>query len=565
MQHLPDGATVAPIIIGTDKTNLTQFSGGKCAYPVYLTLGNLPRAIRRKPSEHACILIAYLSPEKCRRGSFTKNFQRARNRRLFHESMHLILDPLKKAAEDGVEMTGGDGAVRLVFPILTSYVADYPEQCLVTCTKYGTCPKCKCPANDLQNPTAAEKRSQTWVLETYVAARKAANLTQFGTHCMAADITPCAGYKPFWVGFPWSQIHTAITPDVLHQLYQGVFRHLLGWCKKASREGELDRRIRALPPAYGVRHFKNGISALSQVSGTETKAIAKILLGCLVGLVPKGAILACRGLLDFIYLAQYKTHDRFTLSYMEDALKLFNDNRDIFVTLGIRKDFNIPKLHSLLHYAESIRIFGTTDNYNTEMFERLHIDFAKEGWRASNRRDEFPQMTKWIDRREKVAAFSHYLESRKELLRPCMDHKDGGKAANFAGQPIHIAKYPHAPSCSISSIQSNHRCPSFTHQLKLYLNQFANTKLPERQVLLMELPMDKLDVYHMFKFLPTSLDDGVGEANEGRMENLQDLIQQLLCIITMQRQLDFLVQIFMLPPLFQSLIIMQEQRLVESG
>jgi hypothetical protein len=215
MQHLPDGATVAPIIIGTDKTNLMQFSGGKCAYPVYLTLGNLPRAIRRKPSEHACILIAYLSPEKCRRGSFTKNFQRARNRRLFHESMHLILDPLKKAAEDGVEMTGGDGAVRLVFPILTSYVADYPEQCLVTCTKYGTCPKCKCPANDLQNPTAAEKRSQTWVLETYVAARKAANLTQFGTHCMAADITPCAGYKPFWVGFPWSQIHMAITPDVM--------------------------------------------------------------------------------------------------------------------------------------------------------------------------------------------------------------------------------------------------------------------------------------------------------------------------------------------------------------
>jgi hypothetical protein len=206
---------------------------------------------------------------------------------------------------------------------------------------------------------------------------------------------------------------------------------------------------------------------------------------------------------------------------MEDALKLFNDNRDIFVTLGIRKDFNIPKLHSLLHYAESIRIFGTTDNYNTEMFERLHIDFAKEGWRASNRRDEFPQMTKWIDRREKVAAFSHYLESRKELLRPCMDHKDGGKAANFAGQPIHIAKYPHAPSCSISSIQSNHRCPSFTHQLKLYLNQFANTKLPERQVLLMELPMDKLDVYHMFKFLPTSLDDGVGEANEGDSQTIK--------------------------------------------
>jgi hypothetical protein len=94
-QKLPDGSTLAPVIIATDKTNLTQFSGNKCAYPVYLTLGNLPRAIRRKPSEHACILVAYLSVDKCQRGSFTKDFQRARNHRLFHESMRLILKSLK--------------------------------------------------------------------------------------------------------------------------------------------------------------------------------------------------------------------------------------------------------------------------------------------------------------------------------------------------------------------------------------------------------------------------------------------------------------------------------------
>ncbi|KAF8911442.1 hypothetical protein CPB84DRAFT_1742860 [Gymnopilus junonius] len=43
---LPEGATIAPIILATDKTQLTQFSGGKSVYPVYLTIGNLPKAIQ---------------------------------------------------------------------------------------------------------------------------------------------------------------------------------------------------------------------------------------------------------------------------------------------------------------------------------------------------------------------------------------------------------------------------------------------------------------------------------------------------------------------------------------
>ncbi|KAJ3718828.1 hypothetical protein C8R42DRAFT_542278, partial [Lentinula raphanica] len=142
---LPQGGTVAPVILATDKTQLTQFSGSKSAYPVYLTIGNIPKNIRRKPGSRACILLAYLSVDKIVKKGLSETQIKLRNYQLFHTSMALILGPLKAAgnpAGPGVEMVGGDGDVRRVYPVLATYIADYPEQCVVTCTKYCTCPKC---------------------------------------------------------------------------------------------------------------------------------------------------------------------------------------------------------------------------------------------------------------------------------------------------------------------------------------------------------------------------------------------------------------------------------------
>ena len=111
----------------------------------------------------------------------------------------------------------------------------------------------------------------------------------------------------------------------------------------------------------------------------ERKHIAQILLPCLIGKIDSRGIVACRSLLHFIYLAQYPSHDEETLGYMEAELDTWHRYRAYFIDAGVREDFNIPKFHSLQHYIDSIRWLGTTDNYNTAMFEHLHIDFAKEG------------------------------------------------------------------------------------------------------------------------------------------------------------------------------------------
>lgn len=492
------------MIIATDKTQLTQFSGSKSAYPVYLTLGNIPRALRRKPSLQACILIAYLPVDKIQKDGLSKKELSARYQRLFHDAMRHVLKPLIEAGKNGVEMTGGDGAVRRVHPIIASYVADYPEQCMVTCSKYGTCPKCQVSADLLDDPSPYEKRTQAWTIDVKSRAMKGAKSSaQYFQACMSEEVSGYT-YKPFWEDFEYTDIHLSMTPDILHQLYQGVLKHLIEWCQTAMTPQELDRRIRCLPAAAGLRHFKNGFSALSQISGTERKNMGKILLGCLIGIMPNEAITACRSLLDFIYLAQFPSHDDISLDGMDEALHCFHEHRAYFLRVGIREHFNIPKFHSMHHYVEMIRLFGTTDNYNTEMFERLHIDFAKKGYRASNKRNEFPQMTQWLTRQENVESFDRYIEWAK--ARRSQTQSQPSAPALPSPSRITVPKMPATPNKSLQLIEKTHKIPAFSTHLKEYLNLYLRRPSTVLESHYHSLPFQGLDVYHSFKFRLESLD-----------------------------------------------------------
>jgi hypothetical protein len=245
--------------------------------------------------------------------------------------MHLILSPLMEAGKNGIDLCSSDGTVWKVHPVLSCYVADYPEQCLITHSKYGTCPKCRTSKYALQNMEPSDARMQQWTTTNINDAMTSSNtLSQFYKKCMHAEVSGSL-HHPFWQDFPFTNIHTFITPDVLHQLYQGVLKHLINWCKRAMLPAELDHHIHTLPPAYGVHHFKNGIGSLSQISGLDQKNMAKVLLGCLVGAFPKKGLLAVKSILNFIYLAQYTTYDRDTLQYMENALSIWRENRSFFI------------------------------------------------------------------------------------------------------------------------------------------------------------------------------------------------------------------------------------------
>jgi hypothetical protein len=206
-----------PLLISSDHTHVTLF-GNKSVYPLYLTIGNIPKDIRQKPSCYAQILLAYLPTSYLKHVTSDTSRRRMVNN-LFHSCLTQILAPIRQAAVEGILMKDGRGVLRRCHPILVSYIADYPEQVIVTGTKTKDCPKCNISNTELGNLTAP---CEMWDLQAVLDAFTLVDSDPplFQQACNNLRIKPI--FHPFFEQLPYVNIFQAITPDMLHQLLQGI-------------------------------------------------------------------------------------------------------------------------------------------------------------------------------------------------------------------------------------------------------------------------------------------------------------------------------------------------------
>ncbi|KAJ7897902.1 hypothetical protein B0H14DRAFT_3581502 [Mycena olivaceomarginata] len=456
------GATIIPILLSSDKTQLTMF-GNKSAYPVYMTLGNIPKEIRRKPSRRAYVLLAYLPTSRL---IHIKN-KAARRRslaNLFHACLSFITEPLQKAGVTGIRIASGDGKLRRGHPIVACYIGDYPEQLLVTCVKTGSCPTGQTTHDHLgDGESECPPRDLASVLDALDELGNGG--TTYARACTEAGIKPVV--HPFWEKLPYTNIFLAITSDVLHQLYQGVVKHLIGWLKTSLGEAELDARCRRLPPNHNIRLFMKGISHLNRVTGREHDQISRFILGIIIdmklpgGLSPVRLVKAVRGVLDFTYIAQYPMQTTETLDELEDARILFHRNKDIFVELGIRR---LPRLKP---------------------------------------KDEFSQMTLWLERKEKIQRHSQFVDwkLRGSPLPPIIENLNPGIIYE---RKLSMAKHPTHKSVKFSTLETKYGATFFRDALSRYIVGLTDPELTlaqiERDSNSFDVPFNAVPVFQRVKF-----------------------------------------------------------------
>ncbi|KAF8593503.1 hypothetical protein BDV93DRAFT_461035 [Ceratobasidium sp. AG-I] len=239
--------------------------------------------------------------------------------------------------------------------------------------------------------------------------------------------------KPFWRRLPDFDICKALSPDMLHGIHKMFFDHIHKWNVNTLGPREYDTRLMSQVPTPGQRMFPQGASKLQQLSGKDHRALERVHLPIIAhapdaeGRVGSNKLTkATRGIMDCIFLAQYPVQTEQTLTAFEEAYRVFNANREVWIENGSKRNkkrkknkkgettvimgWAIQKIHILRHVPEHIRLKGTMDNYNTETMEHLHRPMLKDTYKSTNRREWIKQVTRLLKRYETMRNFSEWME-----------------------------------------------------------------------------------------------------------------------------------------------------------
>lgn len=117
--------------------------------------------------------------------------------------------------------------------------------------------------------------------------------------------------------------------------------------------------------ASGMRHFETGISVVQKWTGRENKEMEMQFLPVVAESTIDDMVRLTRALLDHMFRGHSTRMTEGELEEMEAAWREFPRVKTEVVTLGAMKDpalFNrISKLHTIMHWPQSIRQLGTPD------------------------------------------------------------------------------------------------------------------------------------------------------------------------------------------------------------
>ncbi|KAK0439960.1 uncharacterized protein EV420DRAFT_1623156 [Desarmillaria tabescens] len=328
---------------GNDKTTVSVATGNVKYHPAYISIGNiLNRAWRAH--RNAVIPFAFLAiPKSDRKYDNDVQFRNFKCK-LYHASLAAILHSLKPGMTTPVVQRCPDGHFRRIIYDLAAYIADYPEQVLLAGVMSGWCVKCTALASDLDKPAGLCSREHTEMLRQ--------------------EFSQDSGFDVY---SSHSDIHEMLTSDLLHQIIKGSFKdHLIEWVGEYLE--------------------------MTQWTGDDSKALMKVYLAAIADYVDDEIVRTFAAFLDFCYLVRRSDIDENTLFSISEAVGRFQHHRKIFITMGIRDDFNLPCQRAMIHYVQHIIEFGVPNGLCSSITESRHITAVKKPWHCSNRYQALSQM-----------------------------------------------------------------------------------------------------------------------------------------------------------------------------
>ncbi|KAI0028258.1 hypothetical protein K488DRAFT_80772 [Vararia minispora EC-137] len=398
------GALYVLLILGSDKTTVSVATGHEEYHPLYVSVGNLQNVARRA-HRNTVIPIGFLAiPKPDRKDDKDPAFQTFK-KQLFHQSLTTILQSLKSAMTDPVIKRCPDGHYRRVIYDLGPYIADYPEQVMLSGIVQTWCARCQSIPEDL-NGKNQSRRIRQWTNLLCEAHPSRVLWTEFG---IDDDVVP------FTQDFPRADIHKLIAPDILHQLIKGTFKdHLVEWVGNylIEKQGEnranvimdeIDKRITAAPTFPGLRRFPQG-RRFKQWTGDDSKALMKVYLSAIADFVEPQVVQCLEAFMEFCYIVCRSEIGDDNIALLREKVAEFHEHREVFRRARVREDFSLPQQHSLCHYPYLIAEFGVPNGLCSSITESRHISAIKKPWRRSNRYKALGQMLLINQRLDKLAA-----------------------------------------------------------------------------------------------------------------------------------------------------------------
>jgi len=326
-----------PVICASDKTHLTKFSGDQHAWPLYITIGNIRKDIRRTPNRSPCILVALIPcPPKG-----AQNIHDA-----WHSAVRTVLSPLRNLDITGPGLTWNcaDGFQRSCYRLLAAWVGDYPELVMIAQVSYGTCLMCEISQGALMGHSTGQALDNSRDQHVYSELLDETNIDVL--HIL--HVHPI--HNQFWQ-FALCNVSRLWQPDELHQLLLGIVKDLLHWLLKHLKarnvKDQFDNQFTSVPRYPGPQCFSKPFNSMKSSSwqGQEIRGMIRTLsVNCppildrskddrktVVETASDEMVMgAVRALCEFSLLVSQQNHSDLSLTALDNALKRFYRKKGAF-------------------------------------------------------------------------------------------------------------------------------------------------------------------------------------------------------------------------------------------